>query len=451
MNDLQSIGGQYKVIVSADPEATDPKYQFGGSRDFYFDVRHSNHTPDAVIYADGKIISDGTQYVKTYDGNNVKITADVSYTNNNKTTNLVAGKDYNLVFKNAAGNVIKEIKDAGNYTVTIDLYNGYSFGSASNHIAVQVKPVNVSVKLNDTNMISNNTYAYTGNEISPVLIFTDASGKTYQVPKSSYNIMLSYEKGNVKPSDYDGNNPDTSVTKIQDIGTYKMIVRDASSSDNYVINDNSPFYFVVTNARHFTDVSNKDWFVKDVNQAFEKGLMHGYGHSNLFGPYNKLTRAEAAVILSNWAHATISDPNETIMHNLGNRGFDTNFEDVKPATAQSRQIAWATKVGLMTGDPKTKLFRPNDPLTRQEFATIVNRFAKASQKHDGDYKAASLSALDSYSDENKVAPWARQGVAWTVANGVMGKGTNNKINPNNSIIRAEVAAMIVRADDVINK
>ena len=95
--------------------------------------------------------------------------------------------------------------------------------------------------------------------------------------------------------------------------------------------------------------------------------------------------------------------------------------------------------GLVTGYDGTDEFRPEAPVSRQELAVMLARYAKMT----GVDTDADLSELDAYTDGSAVADFADEAVAWAVEAGVMGQDVD-ALRPADAISRAEVAAMTVR-------
>ena len=88
--------------------------------------------------------------------------------------------------------------------------------------------------------------------------------------------------------------------------------------------------------------------------------MGGTGQ-NTFSPDSLLTREQLAVVLYRLAGA----PEE---------GADASYPDVAQDSAFYPAIAWVTKNGLMSG-LDTGLFEPQNPLTREQLAICLEKFA----------------------------------------------------------------------------
>lgn len=136
------------------------------------------------------------------------------------------------------------------------------------------------------------------------------------------------------------------------------------------------------------------------------------------------------------------DNNETVDASvLGTVGSYKPTIRVKPTQGFAtndwfaKALAWAKAFGV--ANSSNGEFRPYDDITREEFASLLANYAKAM----GKFEAADDSALDSAFDANTVSAWAKDNVAWAVANKVMGNG--GFVAGQSNITRAEVAAMAV--------
>lgn len=89
------------------------------------------------------------------------------------------------------------------------------------------------------------------------------------------------------------------------------------------------------------------------------------------------------------------------------------------------------------------LVRPNDPVTRQELATMFYRFAQA----QGVDMTADSSALADKTDAASIADWALEAVTWASAKGILGGYDNHDgtftISPDGETARVEAAKVLV--------
>ena len=180
------------------------------------------------------------------------------------------------------------------------------------------------------------------------------------------------------------------------------------------------------------------WYFNEVGKAFENEYVNGIGNSTKqFAPNVAITRGDVAIILGRMAGVS-TDLNEgqTSFWN----GYDTPFSDVEAGAYYAKAIAWAAKTGIVTGYGDTGEFKPEQAITREEFATMLARYA---EKVKGADISAPTDVLDGYADATGVSDWAKGYVAWAVEAKAMGQNTDF-LSAGLNISRAEVAAMAVR-------
>lgn len=108
-----------------------------------------------------------------------------------------------------------------------------------------------------------------------------------------------------------------------------------------------------------------------------------------------------------------------------------NYSDVKDTDWCNNAISTLSNMGILKGD-KDGRFRPNDPVTRAEFAAIAARFS------DG--------AADDYADFSDVPNdyWASKEIAKAAKLGWIKGYTDGTFRPKNNITRAEVMTLVNR-------
>lgn len=121
------------------------------------------------------------------------------------------------------------------------------------------------------------------------------------------------------------------------------------------------------------------------------------------------------------------------------------YEDVALNAWYTEAVRWATSEQIMRGYSDTE-FGPDDPVTRQELATILFRYA--------DYKGYDTTAradLSRYEDVNEVAEWALEAMQWVNAEGLITGTTATTLSPTSNASRAEVAVILMRfCEDVVS-
>ena len=116
---------------------------------------------------------------------------------------------------------------------------------------------------------------------------------------------------------------------------------------------------------------------------------------------------------------------------------DNVFSDVEPGDLYGNAIVWANGKEIVFGF--NGLFRPNDPITRQEFATVIYRYAQTKgEGFTGDW----MFPLP-FEDTAEIADWANEAAHWCYMKGII-KGSNGKFIPLRLTSRAEAACMVQR-------
>lgn len=164
--------------------------------------------------------------------------------------------------------------------------------------------------------------------------------------------------------------------------------------------------------------------------------MSGYNGSDFFGPYNELTRAETATVLGRLAGVNVAADDSC----NNNGGFTTPFAD--GGAWYAKAVAWAAKAGVVTGyQDGSNTFGPDDSITREQFALMLQRYAEAA----GLYEASDGSALAAMPDASGVSDWAKDAVAWAVEQGFIGKG--GTVDAQGTITRGMPATIVARFMD----
>ena len=114
------------------------------------------------------------------------------------------------------------------------------------------------------------------------------------------------------------------------------------------------------------------------------------------------------------------------------------FDDVKESDWYAKAVSWAESQGIVNGF-EDGAFRPNDPITREQLAAILYRYAQS--KGQG-FQGLWSFKLD-FPDAGDVSDWATEAMSWMVMNGVI-NGKDGKLVPGGNASRAEAATMLQR-------
>lgn len=203
----------------------------------------------------------------------------------------------------------------------------------------------------------------------------------------------------------------------------------------------------------FIDVSPDHWVVVEgwLKKAVEQELMGGYKNdkgvlTGKFGPDDGMTRGQFITILYRDAH---EDDSATLEEGKYEKNL-TDFTDNEDKKYYTAAINWAAEQEIVTGDKDESgaplnTVRPNDPISRQEIATMLFRY-------NGDEDATTTQSYKDAPDADDVADWAAKGVAWCYDNQIMtGNKETHELSPYNQATRAETAKMAVVATDIVKE
>jgi len=179
----------------------------------------------------------------------------------------------------------------------------------------------------------------------------------------------------------------------------------------------------------FTDVPEGAWFHDAVEFVYTEGIMRGTS-ATTFEPMTNFSREMVVGTLFRMYHgrpANASDPTTT------------PFADVRTGAWYAPYISWAFSQSLVMGiNPTT--FGVGSPVTRQDFATLMYRFANFT----GADTSIPSDFTPDFPDADSVGSWAEDAIAWAVYTGLIGGTDRNELLPWGSAVRAEAATILMR-------
>ena len=165
----------------------------------------------------------------------------------------------------------------------------------------------------------------------------------------------------------------------------------------------------------FSDVAADAWYTDAVAYVRDNGLMGGTSDTT-FEPEGTMTRS----MLSATLYRLAGSPAVT--------GEDA-FSDTEEGVWYTDAVLWASQQGLV-GGYGNGLFGTNDPVTREQIAVLLWRYAGS---------PAAESGID-FADESAISDYAAQAVDWARASGVVSGAEGDRSPPQNNPTRAQVAA-----------
>ena len=172
----------------------------------------------------------------------------------------------------------------------------------------------------------------------------------------------------------------------------------------------------------FSHAKPTSWYHDGVHWALEQEIMNGKG-AGLFEPEATATRAQLVTML----YRMESQP--AVEAALA-------FTDVPTSKWYTAAVGWAAENGIVQGYGDGT-FGQNKPLTREQLATILCRYA---QYKGCDTSAGEAANLLGYTDAGQISRWA---VYAGIINGV----GDRKLSPKSGAQRAQVATMLWRFDN----
>ena len=184
------------------------------------------------------------------------------------------------------------------------------------------------------------------------------------------------------------------------------------------------------NGGRFQDVPQDAWYAGPVERVCAAGLMKGTG-PGLFSPGGTVTRGQIAAIL----HRLAGEP--------AVRG--SSFSDVADGAYYSEAVAWAARQGVAEGFPDGT-FRPDLPVSRQQLAAILWRYAKLEQADSGN-----RAALQGFPDAGDVSSYAREAMGWALAEGILRGTGDGKLQPQGRAARGQTAVLLERFQNLLEQ
>lgn len=178
----------------------------------------------------------------------------------------------------------------------------------------------------------------------------------------------------------------------------------------------------------YTDVAEGTWYYEAVTYATKHHLVSGTS-STTFSPEEGMTRGQFIAGLRRAVGASNNDYKSS---------SSVHFTDVKSGSDYEQSIYWAVTSGIASGTG-TDQFSPDQNLTRQEMAVIIQRAMDAS----------SITVMDTvtaqeFNDASEIAPYAKEAVSSLQKKGLISGDTSGNVYPTKVVTRAEGTTVLVR-------
>jgi len=174
----------------------------------------------------------------------------------------------------------------------------------------------------------------------------------------------------------------------------------------------------------FTDIGKDFWARDAVNFVVKRGLFNGTSET-AFSPNRVMTRGMLVTVLYRLSGSPSVD------------GLINQFTDLKH-NAYYNAIVWASHNCIANGWANGE-FRPDDPLTRQQLATFLMRYA-----YFRGYDTDLCADLTHFDDAYQIAEYADEAMCWAYGAGIITGTSAFTLSPLNPATRAQVATMMMR-------
>lgn len=181
---------------------------------------------------------------------------------------------------------------------------------------------------------------------------------------------------------------------------------------------------IADSAASFRDISSGDDCYSCINYIRHFRYMIGVSPTE-FAPNAPITRGQFVTILHRIADEKATDGSFP-------------FRDVPKESYYRDAISWAAEKGIIKGISET-LFAPDAPLTREQMATILYRYAAA----EG-YSTAALDTTDTFRDSDRISEYAKAALGWAHNRQLILGTDNDLLAPGDTATRSQTAMVIHR-------
>ena len=281
---------------------------------------------------------------------------------------------------------------------------------------------------------------YTGSDITPIVevaLTEDENEEPVWTTLDSelYDLTYVYSKSYGTSADDLAGYKD--ADSVKEMGYYVVSAHvDGNATDNFTGSYESS-KFNVSDQKVFVDVPSTEYYAPYVYTAVSQGYVEGMGGSNLFAPNASVSRADMVVILYRMAGGEVQKKNWTA--DAKETEYLSQFGDVKGNEYFAQAIAWASRLGIVTGY-EDGTFGPADQITVEQFVTMLARYAEVV----GNYEAVDADeVLGTVADGSQVSEFAEDAVAWAVESGYLAQGGAD-VQPQSPVTRGRAITIAVR-------
>ena len=270
-------------------------------------------------------------------------------------------------------------------------------------------------------MTFTNTYTYDAEVIPPAATITANTTDTQGKPLTGASFVLTDSRGREA---YTATSNANGIVRFPDVsnGTYTLLEK--SAPKGYVASDETYTLTVsdsriTMNGKDYAPVTFVNRKAAELNRTDHLAFLSGYANGT-FEPDRNMTRAEVTTMFARLLTEKMA----------ADQTYSNTFSDVAKSHWAANYIGYMQQFGIITGYADGS-FRPDASVTRAEFAAIASRFEALTE------------GTKSFSD----VPgnhWAAKYINFAATRGWVNGYADGTFRPNNSITRAEVAAVTCR-------
>lgn len=270
-------------------------------------------------------------------------------------------------------------------------------------------------------MTFTNTYTYDAEVIPPAATITANTTDTQGKPLTGASFVLTDSRGREA---YTATSNANGIVHFSDVsnGTYTLLEK--SAPKGYVASDETYTLTVsdsriTMNGKDYAPVTFVNRKAAELNRTDHLAFLSGYANGT-FEPDRNMTRAEVTTMFARLLTEKMA----------ADQTYSNTFSDVAKSHWAANYIGYMQQFGIITGYADGS-FRPDASVTRAEFAAIASRFERLTE------------GTKSFSDVPS-SHWAAKYINFAATRGWVNGYADGTFRPNNSITRAEVAAVTCR-------
>ena len=270
-------------------------------------------------------------------------------------------------------------------------------------------------------MTFTNTYTYDAEVIPPAATITANTTDTQGKPLTGASFVLTDSRGREA---YTATSNASGIVHFSDVcnGTYTLLEKSAlmgyvASDETYTLTVSDSR--ITMNGKDYAPVTFVNRKAAELNRTDHLAFLSGYANGT-FEPDRNMTRAEVTTMFARLLTEKMA----------ADQTYSNTFSDVAKSHWAANYIGYMQQFGIITGYADGS-FRPDASVTLAEFAAIASRFERLTE------------GTKSFSDVPS-SHWAAKYINFAATRGWVNGYADGTFRPNNSITRAEVAAVTCR-------